>query len=87
MDHISLSPLSVTLTGNGGMDNQDIEVKVKGLDGEIQSLDATTTLSENNQVIMKFIATLPLNLDNIQSVIIDGEEIELGGDLKHLDGV
>lgn len=76
-DHISVSPLGVTLTGDGEMTDDNIEVEVKGIDGVIQSLDATTTLNEGNQVIMKFIADLPLAIEEIQSVIIDGEEIRL----------
>lgn len=76
-NHISLSPLGVTLTGNGEMNNDDIEMKVKRFDGAVQNLDATTTLNDSNQVIMKFIADLPLAIEEIQSVMIDGEEINI----------
>lgn len=79
-NQISLSPLGVTLAGKGEINDDNIDVKVKYFDGDIQSLDASTTLNENDQMKMKFIAPLPLKLAKVQSIIINGEEITINDD-------
>lgn len=79
-NHISISPLGVTLTGKGAINDDNLDVKVKSFDGDIQTLDASTTLNENEQVKMKFIAPLPLKLTKVQSIIINGEEINTNHD-------
>lgn len=76
--NISISPLGVTLYGNGKFnDSIEIDVRAKMTDGSVQTLDSMTSFSEEGKVKVKFIPSLPLEVSKIRSINIDGKDIEL----------
>lgn len=75
---VNVSPLGITLYGNGIFDDSnDIEVSAHFTDGTVVTFDSMNSVSEDGDVIVKFIANLPLDLSKIESIAIDGENIEL----------
>ncbi|MEC0300441.1 DUF4179 domain-containing protein [Peribacillus frigoritolerans] len=74
---ITVSPLGVTLYGNGEFNNSSkIVVNAKMNDGSVQTLDSMTSFSENEKVKVKFVPSLPLDSSKIESINIDGIEID-----------
>ncbi|MGE8081460.1 DUF4179 domain-containing protein [Peribacillus loiseleuriae] len=74
---ITVSPLGVTLYGNGEFNNSsEIVVSAKMNDGSVQTFDSMTSFSENEKVIAKFLSSLPLDISKIESINIDGIEID-----------
>jgi hypothetical protein len=75
---ISISPLGVTLYGKGKFnDSTNIEVSAKMTDGSVQIFDAMTNYSADEEITIKFLAPLPLELSKVQSINVDGTEIDL----------
>lgn len=74
---VSISPLGVTLYGNGKFnDSIEMDVRVKMNDGSVQTLDSMTSFSGGEEVKVKFMPSLPLDVSKIKSINIDGKEIE-----------
>lgn len=68
----SISPLGVTLYGNGTFnDSNEIDVSVKMTDGIVHPLDSMTSFSKDEKVQVKFIPSLPLDVTKIKSINID----------------
>lgn len=79
-DSVSISPLGVTIYGNGNLNNSthaNIDVGIKMKDGSIQTLNSVTSFSENEEVTVKFLSPLPLELSKVNAININGSEIEL----------
>ncbi|WP_084780398.1 hypothetical protein [Bacillus massilinigeriensis] len=75
---VTVSPLGVTLYGNGEFNNSDkIVASVTMKDGSVQILDSLMSFSEKEKVTVKFLSSLPLDISNIETVNINGIEIEL----------
>ncbi|MGE7880282.1 hypothetical protein [Peribacillus muralis] len=76
-NRITVSPLGITLYGNGDFNNSSkIVVSAKMNDGSVQTLDSMTSFSENKKVKAKFLSSLPLDISKIESINIDGTEID-----------
>ncbi|WP_391117239.1 hypothetical protein [Psychrobacillus sp. L3] len=76
-NRISISPLGVTIDGNGEINNSSqIEVIAKMNDGSVKILDSFFIFSENKKVKVKFIPSLPLDISKIESLDIDGTKID-----------
>ncbi|WP_313798914.1 hypothetical protein [Cytobacillus sp.] len=74
---VSISPLGVTLYGNGIFnDSIEMDVRAKMTDGSVQILDSMTSFSEDKQVKVKFIPSLPLDVSKVKSIYINDKEIE-----------
>jgi hypothetical protein len=77
-NRISISPLGVTLYGKGKFNNSTkIEVSAKMTDGSVQIFDAMTNYSADEEITIKFLAPLLLELSKVQSINVDGTEIDL----------
>ena len=75
---VSISPLGVTLYGSGKFnESTQLEVDVIMNDGSVQTLDFMTGFIENEEVIVKFLSPLPLDLSKVKSINIDDTEIDL----------
>lgn len=74
----SVSPLGVTLLGSGRSNGSadSIDVSVVMLDGSIRELDSSATYSNNEKIIMKYMSDLPLEIDNVREVCINGNIVE-----------
>ena len=74
---ISISPLGVTLYGNGEIsDSSNIVVSAKMNDGIVQTFDSMTSYSENGNVKLKFISSLPIDVSKVESINIDGTKVD-----------
>ncbi|MEH6942262.1 DUF4179 domain-containing protein [Bacillus sp. JJ722] len=77
-DRMTISPLGVTLEGNGkSIESTNPSVKIKMKDGSLQELDSAISYSENENVKLKYVPDLPFELSKIKSVVIDNTEIDL----------
>jgi hypothetical protein len=75
---VSISPLGVTLYGKGKFnDSTNIEVSAKMTDGSLQTFDSMTNYSDNEEIKVKFLAPLPIDLSKVKSIIVNGTEIDL----------
>ncbi|WP_084780176.1 DUF4179 domain-containing protein [Bacillus massilinigeriensis] len=73
---MTVSPLGVTLYGNGEFENSSkIVVSAKMNDGSVQTFDSMFSFSENEKVKVKFLSSLPLDISKVESIDIDGLEI------------
>ncbi|MBX0358449.1 hypothetical protein [Halobacillus sp. Nhm2S1] len=72
---LTIHPLGVTLKGEGSYaegNKPNVDVKLKN--GEVITLHSSKSINKNGEVIMKFESDIPLNLIEIESVIINGTE-------------
>ncbi len=78
IDTIALSPLGITLTGKGSAaEVGNIDIRANTYDGEEVYFDAIRTLNDAEKIIVKFSSSLPVDIDAIKSVEINGNEISL----------
>lgn len=78
VNSITVSPLGVTLNGNGEIDHSNkIAVSAYMNDGSVQHLDSMTSFNENGKVKVKFLSSLPLDISNVEKIDIDGTEIDI----------
>lgn len=76
-NRITVTPLGVTVYGEGEVNHSnEIVVSAKMNDGSVQTFDSMTSFSENEKVKAKFISSLPLDISKIESINIDGIEID-----------
>ncbi|WP_096203179.1 DUF4179 domain-containing protein [Bacillus sp. FJAT-45350] len=75
-DTVSISPLGVTIYGNGDFNRSSkIEVNATITDGSSLTFDSIRSLSENDKITVKFLPDRILDISKIQSVTIDGIDI------------
>ncbi|MED4531425.1 DUF4179 domain-containing protein [Metabacillus fastidiosus] len=75
-EKMTVSPLGVTLYGEGEFNSAaEILVSAKMKDGSIQIFDSTISLNENREVQVKFLPGLPVEVSNIDSININGVEM------------
>lgn len=74
-NNIFISPMGITLVGSGqGNDLQKITVSANLNDGTVQTFDSVMSYSDNGEVKLKFISSLPLDVSKVKSVTVNGVE-------------
>lgn len=74
---ISISPLGITLYGNGKFnESQNIEVSAKMNDNSVQVFDSMFTFNDNEEIIAKFVSSLPLDPSQVKKIKINDTEID-----------
>jgi hypothetical protein len=74
---VSISSLGVTLNGNGKFNDSNIKVSAKMTDGSVYRLDPITNFSDNEEITIKFVSPLPLELSKVKTISVNDTEIEL----------
>ncbi|ADU29227.1 DUF4179 domain-containing protein [Evansella cellulosilytica] len=75
-DSLSVSPLGITIYGNGYLNElNNIKVAVTMTDGSTLPFDLVRSFSEDNKVTVKFLTDRLLDISNISSVNVDGKSI------------
>lgn len=75
-DTVSISPLGITIYGNGDFNNSsNIKVTATMNDGSVLTFDSVMSLNEENDVNIKFLPSGILDTAKIESVNIDGKDI------------
>lgn len=75
---VSISPLGITIYGKGKFnDSSNFEISANMTDGSLQTFDSMTNYSDNEEIKLKFLASLPLDLSKVRSLNINGTEINL----------
>ncbi|WHH58665.1 DUF4179 domain-containing protein [Petroclostridium sp. X23] len=74
VNSVSVSPMGVTLIGSGNSDRslEEITVSIHMTDDSIRTFDAVSRYTENEELIIKCISSLPLDISMVKSVIVDG---------------
>ncbi|WP_053956430.1 DUF4179 domain-containing protein [Inediibacterium massiliense] len=72
INRICLSPMGITLLGRGeSEDVDDITVSAKMTDGSIQTFDSMMSYSEDEEIKLKFVSFLPLDISKVQYIMIN----------------
>ncbi|RKD22949.1 hypothetical protein BEP19_12015 [Ammoniphilus oxalaticus] len=75
---ITVSPLGVSLYGNGKFDKDDtITVEAKMTDGSLLAFDSMISFTEKDQVIVKFTSPEPIDISKVERIRIDSVEVEI----------
>lgn len=75
---IKASPLGITLVGSGYIDEStSMPISVNMTDGSVQIFESGMCYSDNGEVKIKYIPSLPLDVSKIESVNINGVNIEV----------
>jgi hypothetical protein len=73
-----VSPLGITLYGSGSYDEGSkptVEVILEN--GNVVKLASSKAVNKNNEVIVKFESELPLALNKIDKIIVNGSEVQV----------
>ncbi|WP_132994987.1 DUF4179 domain-containing protein [Sporanaerobacter acetigenes] len=75
---IKVSPLGITLVCNGEIDESTrIPISINMTDGSSQTFDCGISYSDNGEVRIKYIPSLPLDVSKVESVNINGTVIDI----------
>ena len=74
---LSISPMGITLVGRGQYnDLQKINISANMTDGSVKRFESVRSYSDKGEVKLKFTSSLPLNVSNVVSVTVDGNDID-----------
>ncbi len=77
INNVKVSPLGVTLAGSGEINESiTIPISIKITDGSIQEFESGMCYSDNGEVKLKYMPSLPLDTSKVESVIVNGTSIK-----------
>lgn len=74
IDKIKISPLGVSILGNNNLEYIS-SIKINMNNGEQEVLDSRVILDKEDKVLIKFLSNSPINIENINSIDINGNII------------
>lgn len=75
---VALSPLGITLRGEGGKANvEEMKVSIKMKSGATKGFDSRKSSNQMGEIIMKFGVEIPLDVEEIEEIQINDEVIEV----------
>lgn len=75
---VKVSPLGITLVCNGEIDKSTkVPISINMTDGSFQTFDCGMSYSDNGEVRMKYIPSLPLDVSKVESVNINGTVVDI----------
>lgn len=76
INNVKVSPLGVTLAGSGEISQSvTIPISIKMTDGSVQEFESGMCYSDNGEVKLKYISSLPLDTSKVESVVVNGTSI------------
>ena len=78
INNIRVSPLGITLTGRGEFNKPiTVPVSIKMADNGIWEMGAGICYSDSGKIRFKYVSALPLNVTEIESVVVNGIGVNL----------
>ena len=76
INNIKVSPLGVTLVGRGEFNKSvTVPTSIKMTDGSVREMEPGICYSDSGKTRLKYISALPLDISGIESVVINGTDI------------
>lgn len=71
---IKISPLGVSILGNNNLENIS-SIKINMSNGKQEVLDSKVILDEEDKVLIKFLSNSPIDIENVNSIDVNGNII------------
>ncbi len=76
INNIKISPLGVTLVGHGEFNkSMTMPISIKMADGSTREMGPGICYSDSRKTRLKYISTLPLDISGIESIIVNGTDV------------